>query len=85
LADNPVTLPELEKALDELIMQENSIDLQPGDITINSLAKRSGWNRSRAETVISEWVASGVLETLGQRREPERGQKVAAWRLKGNE
>ena len=67
--------------LDKLIADENALDLQPGDITINVLTKRTGWSRSRAETVIKEWVEAGKLEALGHRREPERGQRVQAWRL----
>lgn len=83
MGSSTVTLSELEKALDDLILQENALDLQPGDITVNLLARRSGWSRSRTETTLAEWEARGIIEPLGDRREPERGQKVAAWRLKG--
>lgn len=68
--------------LDKLIEDEKKNDLQPEEFTINMVARQAKWNRARAETVIKEWVTNGKAEYVGKRREPERGQKVDAWRLK---
>ena len=79
---NPVTQSELMKALDDLIFQEDKLDLLPDDITVCGLTKKTGWNQRRVVKVIAEWVEKGILEPLGERREPKRGHMVEAWRLK---
>lgn len=67
--------------LDILIAKENTINLTDDDITVGRLAKKTKWNVMRAKRVIVEWTEAGVLEYIGERREPARGQKVAAWRI----
>jgi hypothetical protein len=80
--DNPVSLSELEKALDDLIMETAAPPLADGDITINSLAKRAHCHTQKAHEMLAEWTAAGKVEFLGKRRVPS-GHRVDAWRLKG--
>jgi hypothetical protein len=79
---NPVTQSDLAAALDSLILEENRLDLQPGDITVAGLKSKTGWNAHRVKRVIAEWVRDGHAEPIGKRREPQRGQLVEAWKLK---
>jgi hypothetical protein len=78
---NPVTLSELEKALDDLITEAAAPPLKETDITMNSLAARAHWHKQKAKAMLQEWTASGKVEYLGLRRAPS-GHKVEAWRLK---
>jgi hypothetical protein len=78
---NPVSLSELEKALDNLIMETVSPPLDEGDITVNSLAKRARCHKQKAHEMLKEWTAAGKAEFLGKRRVPS-GHRVDAWRLK---
>jgi hypothetical protein len=78
---NPVTLSELEKALDDLLMQEAPPDLLETDITVMRLARRAKCGGAKAKKLLDEWTAAGKVEYIGKRREP-RGHKLDAWRLK---
>jgi transcription initiation factor IIE alpha subunit len=84
MADNPVSLSELEKALDALILQDAPLPLADGDITARMVAERAGCEKQKARKMLIKWTADGKAEYIGKRREPS-GQSVDAWRLKGNE
>jgi hypothetical protein len=77
---NPISLSELEKALDNLILETASPPLSDGDITVNSLAKRAQCPKRRAKEMLDEWVENGKAEYIGMRRLPS-GSKVDAWKL----
>jgi hypothetical protein len=79
---NSVSQAELAKALDDLILQENQLNLEPDDVTVARLVKRTQWNKRRVLQAIDKWENEGRLEHIGKRREPERGQMVEAWRMK---
>ena len=78
---NPVTVSELEKALDNLLMQDAPPYLADDDITIMRLAHRAGCGSAKAKNMITKWVTEGKLEYIGKRREA-RGHLVDAWRIK---
>lgn len=78
---NPVTLPELEKALDDLIMQDAPPMLEETDLTIALVASRAKCGNNKAERMLEKWVLEGKVEYLGERRR-EDGHKTRAWRLK---
>ena len=80
MADNPVSLSELDAALDELLAQEVPPWLDLQDITIMRLQERAECGPKRARTIINKWVEGGKLEYLGKRRET-KGHAVDAWRL----
>lgn len=77
-----VTTKQLAAALDALILEEEKLDLEEDDITINRLCVKTGWNPYRAKKVIGEWVALGKVVFVGERRNPQRGALVQAWKLK---
>lgn len=79
--NNPVSLQELEKALDDLIMQDAPAALEEADITIMRLARRAKIGTVRARSMLEEWTKAGKVEYIGKRRE-ERGHRVDAWKLK---
>jgi hypothetical protein len=76
---NSVTPSELAAALDNLILQENEAELLDNHITVGRLAKQSGWHQSRAKRVMAEWERDGIVECIGNKREPTRGGIVKAW------
>jgi hypothetical protein len=78
-----VTHDELAAALDALILAENKLELLPSDITVQRLVAKTNWNARRVKLVLGEWERLGIVECIGDRREPSRGQKVKAWRVKG--
>jgi hypothetical protein len=78
---NPVSLSELEKALDDLIMETAAPPIAEGDITVNSLASRAHVHKQKAREMLDEWTAAGKVEYLGKRRVPS-GHRIDAWRLK---
>ena len=78
---NPVTLSELEKALDALILEDIPPMLEDADITVMRLASRAKCSPKFAGDVLAQWAKDGKVEYLGKRREI-RGHKVDAWRLK---
>ena len=78
---NPVSLTDLEAALDALILEDIPPALEPTDITVMRLVARAKCSPVIAKRVLAEWVEAGKVEYLGKRREA-RGHKVDAWRLK---
>lgn len=78
---NPITLTDLGKALDELIMQDAPPMLADDDITVMRLVSRAKVGVVRAKTMLKQWQDAGKVEYVGKRRE-ERGHMVDAWRLK---
>lgn len=79
---NPVSTPELMKALDDLILSDAPPPLEVTDITIQRIVARANVGGARAQRMIDKWVEEGKVEYIGERREP-RGHRVKAWRLKG--
>jgi hypothetical protein len=77
---NPVSLSELDKALDALILDEAPPMLEDTDITIMRLVSRAKCSPPKAKRMLDEWTKAGKAEYLGKRREM-RGHKVDAWRL----
>lgn len=77
---NPVSLSELENALDSLLMQDAPPQLADDDITVMRLARRAKCGPLKASRLLDEWTAVGKVEFVGVRREPH-GHKVKAWRL----
>jgi rubrerythrin len=78
--DNPVTLSALERALDDLIMQDAPPMLEDTDLTANRVAERAHCGFQKASRLLDKWTADGKAEYLGMRRQPN-GHKVKAWRL----
>lgn len=78
---NPVSQSELLTALDALILQEKS-ELSEDDVTIQRLAKRSGWSPAKAKEVIERWVNEDKLEFAGKKRQAKTGRMIYAWKLK---
>jgi len=81
MASNPVVLSELEKALDDLLMQDAPPMLADDDITVMRLVRRAKCGSSKARRMLDEWVVAGKVEYIGKRRNA-RGHSVDAWRLK---
>lgn len=78
--DNPVTLPELQSALDDLIAETFCPPLEPDDITIMGLHDKAGCTWDTAKKTLKEWQEAGKVEYLGKRRSPS-GKKLDAWRM----
>jgi ribosomal protein L32 len=77
---NPVTLSELEKALDLLIAEDAPPLLEDTDLTANRVAERARCGFQKASRLLDKWTADGKAEYLGMRR-LVNGHKVKAWRL----
>jgi len=67
--------------LQKLIDGEKALELQPGDITVTRLIKRSGWNKHHARRMLRDWVKGGRMVYLGRRRQASNGMMVEAWRV----
>jgi hypothetical protein len=80
MANNPVSLSELDKALDELIMQEAPPALEDTDLTKQRVADRARCGFQQAGRMLEKWTAEGKAECIGMRRQTN-GHKVKAWRL----
>lgn len=80
MADNPVSLPDLQKALDDLILDAFPMQLEPGDVTIMryKIARKCSYETAQRE--LDELTEAGKLEFLGERL--SHGHKVKAWRIK---
>jgi hypothetical protein len=78
---NPVSLSELEKALDTLIAEDAPPLLEDTDLTANRVADRAHCGFQKASRLLDKWTADGKAEYIGMRRQPN-GHKVKAWRLK---
>lgn len=77
---NPVTLPELETALDALILEDIPPELDPDDITVSRLVERAKCGTLKANRTLAKWVKAGKVEYIGVRRGPA-GHNVKAWRM----
>jgi hypothetical protein len=77
---NPVSLSDLDKALDDLIMQDAPPPLEDTDITVMRLARRAKVGTVRATSMLESWAAAGKVESIGERRDA-RGHKVKAWKV----
>jgi hypothetical protein len=77
--DNPVTLTDLERALDNLLI-EAFPPLEETDITIMTMKARLQSSYETAEKRLNELTAAGKLEYLGERL--HKGHKVKAWRIR---
>lgn len=79
---NSVTLSELEKALDALLLQDAPPMLDDDDLTVQRLAARAKCGSLKARRMLKEWTEAGRVEHIGKRREPH-GHTVDAWKVKG--
>jgi hypothetical protein len=77
---NPVSLSELDKALDSLILQEAPPLLAADDVTIQRLAERAKCGYQKAGRMLEKWTADGRVTFVGQRRD-DSGHKVKAWKV----
>jgi hypothetical protein len=78
---NPVNLSELNKALDDLIMQDAPPVLEDTDLTVQRLAARAKCGSVKAKRLLADWTEAGKVEYLGKRRNTQ-GHNVDGWRLK---
>ena len=78
---NPITVSDLQKALDDLIMQDAPPVLEDTDLTVQRLAARAKCGSIKAKRLLLEWTDAGKAEHLGKRRNSQ-GHSVEAWRLK---
>lgn len=79
---NPVTLSELDKALDNLVLAEIILPVSEDDITIAKIAERYELDYKVAKKIVKKLVADGKLEFVGKRRVMSNGHVVDVWRLK---
>lgn len=79
MTSNPVTIPDLQAALDALILRDCPPALEPDDITLARLKERAKCNHKTAEAMIAKWVKAGEAVSIGKRRNGSR--TVEAWRL----
>jgi hypothetical protein len=77
---NPVTVTDLQAALDALLMQDAPPMLEDTDITVMRVARHAKCGSAKAKSMITKWVTEGKLEYIGKRRE-ERGHSLDAWRI----
>jgi predicted transcriptional regulator len=80
---NPVTLSELDKALDALVMAEIIPPIAEDDITIVKICERYEKDHKVAKKIIKKLVADGKLEYVGKRQARSNGRIVDAWKMKG--
>jgi hypothetical protein len=81
MANSPVSLSELEKALDDLLMYDAPPYLADDDITVMRLVRHAKYGPNKARRMLNDWTEAGKVEYIGKRREP-RGHMVDAWRVK---
>lgn len=68
--------------LDKLIAADSVPNIEPGEITVKDVRARAKCHHQQARKMIERWVEAGKLEYVGKRREPSRGAKVDAWKIK---
>jgi predicted transcriptional regulator len=80
---NPISLSELDKALDALVLAEIIPPVAEGDITIAKICERYEKDHKVAKKIIKKLVADGKLEHIGKRQARSNGRIVDAWKMKG--
>lgn len=80
---NPVTLAELDKALDALVMSEIIPYVAEDDITISKVSEKYNIEHKKAKNIIKKLVEDGKLESVGKRVARSNGRIVDAWKMKG--
>jgi hypothetical protein len=78
-----ITLAELDKALDNLILESRILPLEETDITIGKMQAKLNSGSVRAKRLLDELTAAGKLEYLGERM--DEGHKVRAWQIRKQE
>jgi hypothetical protein len=78
---NPVALSELERALDELLLQDTTPRLADGDFTVAMIAEHAGCSWGKARRIAARLETQGKLKPLGKRSDAN-GRLVLAWRIR---